>query len=119
MPSPKVTKRKGKVGGLSDVQVLWALAEHAVAVDAEAGALKATACLEAVLLVKGARLPPKTELETRLRLGDLLARSDAHETLARARAHLDRAVSPLALRLSRRSVAPSAATPPPLVALPC
>eukprot|EP01043_Picozoa_sp_COSAG02_P031780 COSAG02_NODE_2090_length_9866_cov_9.396642_5_plen_92_part_00 len=35
---------------------------------------------------------PKAELETRLRLGDLLARSNAHDTLGRARVHLDRAV---------------------------
>ena len=91
--------KRRKVGGLSDVQVLWALAEHAVSVDAEAGILRATACLEAALLVKDARLPPKAELETRLRLGDLLVRSNAHDTLARARAHLDRAVRARPLRL--------------------
>jgi hypothetical protein len=64
-----------------------------VAVDPEAGILRATACLEAALLAqKDARMLPKTELDTRLRLGDLLARSNAHDTLGRARVHLDRAV---------------------------
>ena len=63
-----------------------------LAVDPENGVFRAIACLEAALLEDGARMLPKAELETRLRLGDLLARSNAHDTLGRARVHLDRAV---------------------------
>ena len=73
-----------------------------VAVDPEAGILRATACLEAALLAqKDARMLPKTELDTRLRLGDLLARSNAHDTLGRARVHLDRAVRPFCASCDR------------------
>ena len=72
------------------------LAEHAVATDGSKGIQRATVCLEAALMqAQDARMLPKTELETRLRLGDLLARGNSNDALGRARLHLDRAVRPL------------------------
>ena len=54
---------------------------------------RAAACLEAVtVMCEDARVYPKSELLTRLRLGELLARSSL--TLERARKHLERAVRP-------------------------
>ena len=73
-----------------------------MAVDPKMGIFRAIACLEAALLEDGARMLPKVELETRLRLGDLLARSNAHDTLGRARVHLDRAVRTLRAICSSR-----------------
>jgi hypothetical protein len=77
--------------GDGDIKALWALAEHAVATDGDSGILRATVCLEAVIqAASNTRIMPRTELETRLRLGDLLSRGAA--TLSRARSHLERAV---------------------------
>ena len=126
MPNPSKRQRTGGVDLRDIPQALWALAEHVVrghfslslllfcvggaedrgaqlAVDPEAGIFRAIACLEAALLEDGARMPPKAELETRLRLGDLLARSNAHDTLGRARVHLDRAVRVLCASCDRSS----------------
>ena len=66
-----------------------------MATDGSKGIQRATVCLEAALMqAQDARMLPKTELETRLRLGDLLARGNSNDALGRARLHLDRAVRP-------------------------
>ena len=123
MPNPSKRQRTGGVDLRDIPQALWALAEHVVrgrfpclccwpvpesedrgaqlVVDPEAGIFRAIACLEAALLEDGARMLQKAELETRLRLGDLLARSNAHDTLGRARVHLDRAVRPFCASCDR------------------
>jgi hypothetical protein len=90
------TKRQRKTTvskdvGEKEVKALWWVAEHTLATDLENGVSRAVMCLEAVLQIsKHARLYPKFELETRLRLGDILSRGT--QTLERARTHLERAV---------------------------
>ena len=88
---------KRRQAGERTVAAMHCLAEHAVATDGSKGIQRATVCLEAALMqAQDARMLPKTELETRLRLGDLLARGNSNDALGRARLHLDRAVRPSA-----------------------
>ena len=92
-PGSKSPRAKRLKVGQDEIKALWALSEHVIATDEQNGILRATACLEAVLQVENhTRILPRTELETRLRLGDLLSRGS--DTLVRARQHLERAVLP-------------------------
>lgn len=89
--SPRRSSVAEKEFGESEVKGLWAVAEHVLATDREDGVRRAVICLEAVLQISThARLYEKFELETRVRLGDILTRGT--QTVGRAKVHLERAV---------------------------